>query len=159
MFACWFQPAQTNPETNQRTGRMSLSARPHPITIYGKTTNIYVLVTFCTASWCRPWGRRCTFTLFGHRMAHFSTTFAMASTSDTSRFGSLEFPALPPIRMWIPPISSEAWTSSPIGSAYYTSVRRRLFRRPSKGRPASALGHTMTSTTRHLRFISSKLSA
>ena len=27
---------------------MSLSARPHPITTYYKTTNIYVLVTFCT---------------------------------------------------------------------------------------------------------------
>ena len=27
---------------------MSLSARPPPITTYDKTTNIYVLVTFCT---------------------------------------------------------------------------------------------------------------
>ena len=27
---------------------VSLSARPPPITTYGKTTNIYVLVTFCT---------------------------------------------------------------------------------------------------------------
>ena len=27
---------------------MSLSVRPPPITTYGKTTNIYVLVTFCT---------------------------------------------------------------------------------------------------------------
>ena len=27
---------------------MSLSARPPSITTYGKTTNIYVLVTFCT---------------------------------------------------------------------------------------------------------------
>ena len=30
---------------------MSLSARPHPITTYGKTTNIYLLVTFCTDNW------------------------------------------------------------------------------------------------------------
>ena len=29
---------------------MSLSARPPPIITYNKTTNIYVLVTFCTDS-------------------------------------------------------------------------------------------------------------
>ena len=38
-------------------------------------------------------------------MAHFSATFAMAGSSDTTRFGSLEFPALPPVGMWIPPVS------------------------------------------------------
>ena len=43
---------------------MSLSARPPPITTYGKNTNIYVLVTFYTDSWRRPWGRRCTFNTF-----------------------------------------------------------------------------------------------
>ena len=43
-------------------------------------------------------------TLFGHQMAHFSATFAMAGSSDTTRFGSLEFPALPPIGMRIPPV-------------------------------------------------------
>ena len=83
---------------------MSLSARPSPITTYNKTINIYVLVTFCTDSWRRPWGRRCTFTLFGHRMTHFSATFAMAGSSDTTRFGSLEFPALPPVGMWVSPV-------------------------------------------------------
>ena len=41
---------------------------------------------------------------FGHRMAHFSTIFGMAGSSDTTRFGSLEFPALPPIGMWVPPV-------------------------------------------------------
>ena len=41
---------------------------------------------------------------FGHRMAHFSTIFAMAGSSDTTRFDSLEFPALPPIGMWVPPV-------------------------------------------------------
>ena len=41
---------------------------------------------------------------FGHRMAHFSTTFAMAGSSDMTRFGSLEFPALPPMGMWGPPV-------------------------------------------------------
>ena len=34
-------------------------------------------------------------TLFDHRMAHFSTTLAMAGSGDTIRFGSLEFPSLP----------------------------------------------------------------
>ena len=37
-------------------------------------------------------------------MAHFSATFAMTGSSDTTRFGSLEFPALPPVVMWVPPI-------------------------------------------------------
>ena len=43
-------------------------------------------------------------TLFGHRMDHFSTTFAMAGSNDTTLFGSLEFPTLPPVGMWVPPI-------------------------------------------------------
>ena len=35
-----------------------------PVATYGKTTNIYMLVTFCTDSWRRSWGRRCTFNTF-----------------------------------------------------------------------------------------------
>ena len=41
---------------------------------------------------------------FGHRMAHLSTIFIMMGSSDTIRFGSLEFPMLPPIEMWVPPV-------------------------------------------------------
>ena len=37
-------------------------------------------------------------------MAHLSTIFGMTGSSDTIRFGSLEFPTLPPIGMWVPPI-------------------------------------------------------
>ena len=37
-------------------------------------------------------------------MAHFSTTFAMAGSGDTTRFSSLEFPALPLVGMRVPPI-------------------------------------------------------
>ena len=37
-------------------------------------------------------------------MAHFSAIFAMAGSSDMTRFGSLEFSALPPIGIWGPPI-------------------------------------------------------
>ena len=43
---------------------MSLNAWPPPITTYSKTTNIYVLVNFCTNSWRRPWGGRCMFNTF-----------------------------------------------------------------------------------------------
>ena len=43
-------------------------------------------------------------TLFGHQMAHFSATFAMAGSSDMTRLGSLEIPALPPVGMWVPPV-------------------------------------------------------
>ena len=35
-------------------------------------------------------------------MDHFSATFTMAG--DMTRFGSLGFPALPPIGTWVPPI-------------------------------------------------------
>ena len=38
-------------------------------------------------------------------MAHFSATFAMADSGDSTRFGSLEFPTLRPIGMWVPPVS------------------------------------------------------
>ena len=37
-------------------------------------------------------------------MVHLSTIFSMAGSSDTIRFGSLEFLTLPPVGMWVPPI-------------------------------------------------------
>ena len=145
---------------------MSLSARPPPITTYSKTTNIYVLVTFCTNSWCRPWGRRCTFNTFlvirwpilpppppwWARAIRF--TSARWSFPHSHRLGggfhlSSSHPR---------PSSSEAWTSSPTGSVYYASARRLTFWHPSEGCPPSTPGRT-TSTARHLRFFPSKLSA
>ena len=36
-------------------------------------------------------------------MAHLSATFAMVGSSNMTRFGSLEFPILPPVGMWVPP--------------------------------------------------------
>ena len=48
--------------------------------------------------------------LFGHRMAHLSAIFDMAGSSDTSRFGSLEFPMLPPVGMWVPPVFEPSQT-------------------------------------------------
>jgi len=47
---------------------------------------------------------------FGHRMAHFSTIFGMAGSSDMTCFGSLEFPVLPPIGTWVPPIFEPSQT-------------------------------------------------
>ena len=41
---------------------------------------------------------------FGHRMAHLSAIFTMVGSSDTTRFGSLEFLALPPVGTWVPPV-------------------------------------------------------
>ena len=35
-------------------------------------------------------------------MAHLSATFIMTGSSDTILFGSLEFPTLPPVGMWVP---------------------------------------------------------
>ena len=49
-------------------------------------------------------------TLFGHQMTYFSATFVVAGSSDTTRFGSLEFPMLPPVRMWVPPIFEPSQT-------------------------------------------------
>ena len=43
-------------------------------------------------------------------MAHFSATFAMAGSSDTTRFGSLEFPKLPPVGMSVPPVFEPSQT-------------------------------------------------
>ena len=38
-------------------------------------------------------------------MAHFSAIFGMVGSSDTTRFGSLELPVLPPVGMWVSPVS------------------------------------------------------
>ena len=145
---------------------MSLSARPHPITTYSKTTNIYVLVTFCTDSWRRPWGRRCTFTILVIGWPTFlppSPWRARAIRPALARWSFLHSRPLGcgfhPFLSHPRPSSSEVWTSSPTGSAYYTSTRRHSFRRTLEGRPPSALEHPMASTTRHPRFNPSKLSA
>ena len=37
-------------------------------------------------------------------MAHFSATLAVAGSGDSFRFGTLEFPTLPPVGMWVPPV-------------------------------------------------------
>ena len=37
-------------------------------------------------------------------MAHLSAIFIMTGSSDTIRFGSLEFPALSPTEMRVPPV-------------------------------------------------------
>ena len=37
-------------------------------------------------------------------MAHLSAIFGMEGSSKMTHFSSLEFPALPPIGMWVPPV-------------------------------------------------------
>ena len=49
-------------------------------------------------------GRTSCVHAFDHRMAHLSTIFGMMGSSNIIHFGSLEFPTLPPIGMWVPPI-------------------------------------------------------
>ena len=49
-------------------------------------------------------------TLFDHRMAHLSATFVMAGSSNTTRFGSLESPALPLVGMRVPPVFEPSQT-------------------------------------------------
>ena len=41
-------------------------------------------------------------------MAHFSATPAVAGSDDMIRFGSLEFPALSPVGMWVSPVFEPA---------------------------------------------------
>ena len=57
-------------------------------------------------------------------MAHLSAIFVMAGSSDTTRFGLLEFPALPPVGMWVPPVfeSSQAFL---FGSLDFVADRLR----------------------------------
>ena len=47
---------------------------------------------------------------FGHQMAHLSAIFVIMDSNDTTRFGSLEFPTLPPVGMWVPPIFEPSQT-------------------------------------------------
>ena len=37
-------------------------------------------------------------------MAHFSATLTVVGSGDLIHFGSLEFSALPPVGMWVPPV-------------------------------------------------------
>jgi len=55
-------------------------------------------------------------------MAHFSATLAVAGSGDLIHFGSLEFPAVPPVGMWVPPIfePSQAFL---FGSLYFIADR------------------------------------
>ena len=43
-------------------------------------------------------------------MANLSTIFIMTGSSDTTRFGSLELPTLPPVRMWVSPVFDPSQT-------------------------------------------------
>ena len=84
---------------------------------------------------------------FGNRMAHSSATPAVAGSGDTIRFGSMEFPALSPAGMRVPPVfePSQAFCFGGLDFvadrlAYSTSARRRTFQHPSRERPPSTPG-------------------
>ena len=84
---------------------MSLSAGPPPITTYEKKLQIFTCWSLSTPTVGAIRGEDVVrSTLFGHRMAHFSTTLTLGGSGDTICFGSLEFPPLPPIGMWVPPV-------------------------------------------------------
>ena len=98
-------------------------------------------------------------TLFGHRMAYFLTTPAVAGSDDTIRFGSLECSALSPTGMRVPPVfePSQAFL---FGSLDFIADRLDVLHlreetrdpAPSERRPPSTPG-CATSMARHLRFI------
>ena len=96
-------------------------------------------------------------------MAHLSTIFGMAGSSDTICFGSLEFPTLPPVGMWVPPVFEPLQTFL-FGSLDFIADQLGVFRLREEalilastggGAPFASLGHSTTSTSRHLRFASS----
>ena len=81
-------------------------------------------------------------------MAHLSTIFGMAGSSDMTRFVSLEFPMLPHIGLWVPLVFEPSHTFL-FGSLDFVADRIGVLHlREEEPVP----GHPMTSTTRHLRF-------
>ena len=83
---------------------MPLSARPPPITTYSKL-QIFTSWSLSAPTVGAVRGEDAVrSTPFGLRMAHFSTIYAMVGSSDMTRFGSLEFPILSPVGMWVPPV-------------------------------------------------------
>ena len=138
---------------------MSLSSRPHPITTHGKTTNIYMLVTFRTDSWRHPWGGHHAFTLLVIGWPIFPPSSTWLAQAIRFSLAHWSFPCSHLLGCGFLLSSShsrlsslEAWTSSLTSLACFSFARRHLSRRPSEEEcPPSALGHPATSTTRLLR--------
>ena len=99
-------------------------------------------------------------------MAHFSTIFAMAGSSDTTRFGSLEFPALPLVEVWVPPIFEPSYAFL-FESLDFVADRLGVLHLHEETRVPESMenvtptgaGSRVSSMARHPRFIPSKLSA
>ena len=93
-------------------------------------------------------------------MDHFSVTLAVAGSGDTIRFGSLEFPALSLAGMRVPTIfePSQAFLSGSLDFVADRLGELHLRKEAHVPAPVVTLGCT-TSTTRHLCFIPSTLSA
>ena len=104
---------------------MSLSARLPPITTYIKTT-IFTSWSLSVPIVGAVRGEDVVRSiLFGYWMTHFSATPAMAGSSDTICFGSLEFPALSPIGMQVPPVF-EPFQAFCFGSLDFIDSSRKL---------------------------------
>ena len=85
----------------------------------------------------------------------------MAGLSDTTRFGSLELPALPPVGMWVPPVfePSQAFL---FGSLDFITDQLSVLHLREEAcdlAPVGGTNYEETLTPQHLRFIPSKLSA
>ena len=97
-------------------------------------------------------------------MAHFFATPTVTGSGDTIRFGSLEYPALSPAGMWVPPVLEPSQVFL-FGSLDYIADRLCVLhfceethdRHLSERCPPLTPGRE-TSTAWHLRFFPSKLS-
>ena len=83
---------------------MSLSARPPPITTCDKTTKFTCWSLSAPTVGAVRGEDVVRSTLFCSSDGPFFRHPRVAGPSDTIRFSSLEFSALPPVGMWVPPV-------------------------------------------------------
>ena len=91
-------------------------------------------------------------------MAHFSATIAMVGSGDTIPFGSLEFSALSPVGIWVPPVfeSSQAFL---FGSLDFVADRLGVLHLREQARDPAPVGEAFSidSGTRNLNGAASAL--